>query len=70
MLTKKDVFDTIVGAALAFGCMYAGYYAGRKKAEWDEKSIYRRINRLESDACILKQRMNHLEWSDEEKALE
>lgn len=48
MLTKKDVFDTIVGAALAFGCMYAGYWAGRKKAVWEEQGFDDRMDALES----------------------
>ena len=54
MLTKKDVFVTIVGVALAFGCMYAScYYAGRKKARWEEMGFDDRMDRLESRVCDL-----------------
>lgn len=31
-MSKKDVFDTIVGVVLSFGLLAAGYYAGSKKA--------------------------------------
>ena len=68
MLTKKDVFDTIVGAAIAFGCMYAGYYAGRKKARWEEMGFDDRMDRLESKIYDIENWMNHEQT--EEEALE
>lgn len=62
--------NVVSGFCTALGLFAFGYCAGKKKAELDEKSIYRRINQLEIDVCILKQRMNHLERSSEEKGLE
>lgn len=68
MLTKKDVFDTIVGAALAFGYMYAGYYAGRKKASWEEMGFDDRMDKLESRMYDVENWMNREQA--EEEALE
>lgn len=68
MLTKKDVFDTIVGAALAFGCMYAGYYAGRKKARWEEMGFDDRMDRLESRVCDVEDWRSHVEhWMNNDQ---
>ena len=69
MLTKKDVFVTIVGVALAFGCMYAScYYAGRKKTSWEEMGFDDRMDKLESRMYDVENWMNREQA--EEEALE
>lgn len=59
MLTKKDVFDTVVGTFMTFGLLAIGYYAGRKKARWEEQGFDDRMDVLESRVYDVESWISH-----------
>lgn len=60
MIDKKDMFDSVVGIILAFGFLGAGYYAGRKKATWEEMNFDNRMDALETRISGIENQMYHI----------